>query len=349
MDDRLSVLITQSRVPSYRKPLFNALARMWRVTVVHSGQPSATSADHYNEILTPPLQLPGARWQPGVVAASTRCDVVIAMFDVRWLSNVVLAWIRPRRTIFWGIGPGSNRAGNMIRIAMARRAAALLVYEDEGAAWLEQHSVEPHKIFVAHNTVYAPPQPSRAPQRGRTNILVLGTLDRRKMIDELFEAVAIVAGGLPPTTTIDVIGDGPDGSRLRETAKRLGLERRVRFHGAMTADDPAFRDVLQRAVVAVSPGQAGLSVLESMAYGVPFVSRADAITGGELANITNDVNGVVYSGGAVELSAVLRRIVLDVAHAERLGTQAWVHYHQHRRIENMVAVFAEAVSSVVSR
>jgi len=45
------VIILQNLVPHYRKPVYNALALKYDVTILHSGNPSVTESDVYKEII----------------------------------------------------------------------------------------------------------------------------------------------------------------------------------------------------------------------------------------------------------------------------------------------------------
>ena len=47
-----------------------------------------------------------------------------------------------------------------------------------------------------------------------------------------------------------------------------------------------------RAIMSISLNQAGLSVLNSFAHGVPFVTMNNAASGGEKFNIVNNYNGI---------------------------------------------------------
>ena len=102
------------------------------------------------------------------------------------------------------------------------------------------------------------------------------------------------------------------------------------------------------AIACVSPNQAGLTVLKSMGCGVPYITRRDAITGGELFNITHGVNGVLY-----DKPDELKGILLDLTeHPETYmlyGRNARAHYEVSRKPEDMVTGFLAAIAYALSQ
>jgi len=76
-----------------------------------------------------------------------------------------------------------------------------------------------------------------------------------------------------------------------------------------------------KSLLCISPNQAGLSVLKSMGYGVPFVARENAITGGERLNIINNSNGILYNSQA-ELVDIISNSFLNKQEYIEMGRNA---------------------------
>ncbi len=156
--------------------------------------------------------------------------------------------------------------------------------------------------------------------RGKRVFLFLGRLDPvHKGLDLLFEAFA--AAHLPEATLVLV---GPDWrgnlARLREQARRLGLEEQVVFAG------PAFGEekwaYLAGADVFVHPSRwegFSFSVLEALAMGKPvLVSRA-----ADPGEIGAHGAGVVVEPRVGELSEALRAVgSLSPENLEQMGRRA---------------------------
>ena len=113
-------------------------------------------------------------------------------------------------------------------------------------------------------------------------------------------------------------------------------------------DDAALGRYFAAAIACVSPKQAGLTVLKSMGCGVPYITRRDAITGGELFNIEHGVNGVLY-----ERPEELKNVILDLTeHPETYmlyGSRARAYYEANRRPEQMAQGFFQAVQYALSQ
>lgn len=126
-------------------------------------------------------------------------------------------------------------------------------------------------IFVVPNgTIELPPErPARAAE---PTIALVSRLVPHKRIDLLLGHLSTVTEAIPDLR-VDVIGDGPDGARLRSLVDELGMQATVTFHGR--ASDEVRDELLSRAWLTTSTSQAegwGCSVLEAAAWGVPCLA-----------------------------------------------------------------------------
>lgn len=94
-----------------------------------------------------------------------------------------------------------------------------------------------------------------------------------------------------------VVGDGPEGRRLRKLAAS-----NIEFTGRLP--DAAVAGVLQRAraLIQTSVEEFGIATVESQAAGRPVIARRG---GGALETVVDGVTGCLWSGGARELVAVV--------------------------------------------
>ncbi len=75
---------------------------------------------------------------------------------------------------------------------------------------------------------------------------------------------------------LNIIGDGPEFKVLYRYIIKNNFSHRI-LRGAIF-DDYVLKNYFERAICLISPGQAGLTVLKSFAYGIPFVTKYNAIT-----------------------------------------------------------------------
>jgi glycosyltransferase involved in cell wall biosynthesis len=168
--------------------------------------------------------------------------------------------------------------------------------------------------------------------------LFLGRLSPEKGVDRLLDGWRV---GTPPGRLV-IVGDGPDGPRLRRDAPTS-----VEFRGAVTPD--LIPGILARARALVLPSVsyegAPRSVLEAYAAGVPVIASAN----GALPELVADeVSGLlVPSGNAESWRVALDRLTADDV-SERLGDGAWEAWRDKhspsRGIENLERAYELALT-----
>ncbi len=339
---RKRVLILQGEIPHYRKPVFNALATRHQVTVLHTGQPSVTVEDRYEERIVPLRRFGPFRLVRGVQGQVAKHDATIAMFDLRWPSYLLPLRSRRRSTrwILWGHGYGRSRLGNLLRDWLLRRADAALLYAADGARDMERRGIDPAKLFVAENTVDVPNHGDFSGEPKRILLFVGRLLDAKK-VDLLIDAFRKALGRIPPHVRLEIVGDGESRDALLAQVRTGGLGKRVRFHGTVH-DNARLAQLFRCAYAYVAPGYIGLSVLHSFAYGVPVIVASSVRHPPEFHNVVDGQNGLVY-GDDTELEQALVDICTQPLLSARLGRNAYELYANGRSLDTMVDGFYRAL------
>ena len=144
---------------------------------------------------------------------------------------------------------------------------------------------------------------------------------------------------------LNIIGSGPDYDTINQWIKENNMQDLVFLRGAIYDMDEKAK-YFSQALACISPKQAGLTVLESMGYGVPFISTKKAITGGELFNIHNGVDGVLMDFED-ELISVLKDITLYPNKYISMGEKAKMFYNQKRTPLHMAQGLWSAVQFAI--
>lgn len=164
------------------------------------------------------------------------------------------------------------------------------------------------------------PEPEHAERVARrfglpdTFVLSLATLEPRKGLDVLVEALAAMPAGAPALIVVGQPGWG--GVDLPEATRRAGLPaERVRALGRLS--DAELNVVLRRASILVAPSRAegfGLPVAEAMAVGTPVIcSDAPA-----LVEVAGGAAVVVARDAPDELARAIASVLADGSTRRRL-------------------------------
>jgi glycosyltransferase involved in cell wall biosynthesis len=148
-------------------------------------------------------------------------------------------------------------------------------------------------------TIVHPPVATKrfAPRKPEGYYLVLSELMRHKQID-----IAITAFNRLRLPLV-VVGDGPDGRRLRRMAGPT-----VQFAGRVPDPEAARLLAGCRALVVPAVEEFGLAAVEAQASGRPVISAG---AGGALETVIEGETGVFWNGGPEQLAAAVKSFDAD--------------------------------------
>lgn len=343
---RKKVLLGYNYILHYRVPLFNLLSKKYDLTVLHSGKKFVTEKDFYKEIIVPSKKIGPFQIQKGLLKEVKKddYDVIILLFDVRWIYTIISIYLynKKAKLILWGAWLTDSSIANKLRYSLSKKADMNIFYTQKSRLDFVKIGIDENKTVVANNTFDVGPRIKSFENNVKKRILFVGSLDRRKQNDILINAFYNILDKIPENIVLTIIGDGIEREKLMDLVKTFSLEKRVTFAGRI--EDPAvLKDYYKEAILSVSFGQAGLTVLQSLGYGVPFLTKINAISGGEKTNIRNKENGFFCEDNIKSLESLLIKTSNDIGKAREMGKNAYEYYSEYCTIENMAKGFIDAI------
>ncbi|WP_152266613.1 glycosyltransferase family 4 protein [Agriterribacter humi] len=352
------VLIIYNKVWSYRLKIFDILNQHYDLTVAYSDKSFVDKKFDFKTVYTPGYDIgPLFFHKTNLKKLAGDYDVVIAISNVRWISLMLLSLRRRKfKFILWGIGVSASYENKLdskttwdrVRFFFAKKADAILFYSNYPIKKYIENGIESKKLFVANNTVAIDEHFNLVKtENSKTDFLFIGTLYPQKGIDILLNAY-IELNKTIALPTLQIIGAGPMESTLKERIEVNKLQDKVILHGAIY-DQKILINFFSKSLVCISPTQAGLSVLMSMGYGVPFLTSFDAITGGEIFNIKKDENGFIYNGTEEDLKKTIIWIINNRDKVLAMGRNAKAHYDQFRKPSDMANAIKDSIEYVLNK
>lgn len=292
MNIQKKIRIFQPRVPEYRVALLDGLARLYgdAIEIVAGPEtrggksvPLSTMRYDYNHKY---CYIGPFVWQCGLsLDGLTRGDVIVICGDARELSSMLIAYRARRRgikVIWWGHHKTSTSKGYRIRIRLwlaKHLSDVVLTYTQTGVRYFVEHGFDARFVLATGNTIDQAPIKKAIslfngndPYQGRDGVLFCSRLQPKVRLDLLIRAMCDVR---LKEVELVVIGDGPMKKEYLELAKRCGVDKRIRWLGAV-GDQNVLAPWFLKAKVFVYPGAVGLSILHAMSYGLPVVVHGNA-------------------------------------------------------------------------
>ncbi|PMI34878.1 hypothetical protein BCT30_04630 [Enterovibrio norvegicus] len=226
-------------------------------------------------------------------------------------------------------------------MALSKMVYANVYYTAEARRDFVLRGLKSDNLYVANNTFDVENKSKAYEHDNKFRLLFVGSLDARKNNVELIEAYKNTLDHIPENITLTFVGDGKENDVLRSLVNQLGIAERVDFVGRLESPLELIQ-YYNEALVSISYGQAGLSVLQSLGFGVPFITHREAISGGEKSNIKQGINGY-FCDDINALENEIIRFTNNVHLAREMGENAYNYYSRFCTIENMAQGFVDAI------
>lgn len=344
------ILIGYNYILHYRKSFFNELSNYYDVTVLHSGELSVGDSDRFSEIRVLSYKLGPFYLQNKLLNEifKKKYDFVVLLFDVRWIFTVFAILLnkvfkKNKKIILWGAWITGSSIANKLRMFLSKLVYSNIFYTASARRDFVTRGLSSHNLFVANNTVKVQGESKSYEHGNKFRLLFVGSLDSRKKNVELITTFGSILKLIPNNIILSIIGDGDESQVLKSLVFNLGIEQRVEFIGRVESTSD-LAQYYNEALVSVSYGQAGLSVLQSFGFGVPFLTHKNAISGGEKSNIKNGINGILCQDSK-GLGDEMVRLANDDQLARMMGENAYMYYSEYCTVENMVQGFMDSMEN----
>ena len=337
-----TVLIIYPYCHHYRKEIFNALSDKVDLTILHSGKTlfsEVSSGIKFKEVLIPHYKIGPFTLRPSLRKYTKGYDYYIILSDIRWLNSILffLFNYKKQKIILWGNWFTKSKIANNIRIFLSKRSFSNIFYHQNTKNQFVKSGVNETKCFVANNTIYVNQDLLNINQT-KNKILVVGSLNYRKRIDLLIKSF-IKIHDLIPDVTLEIIGSGDQ----LEILKNLAVNnKKIIFHGRIE-DQQILSEFYNKAICEISPMQAGLSVLQSLGFGVPFITHKNAITGAEIYNIIDGFNGFLFDSSKNNLDDIILNLCQNEKLINEMSNNAKKYYDSFCTNDNMVNGFIDSI------
>lgn len=235
------------------------------------------------------------------------------------------------------------------------RCAGCIAYGTESRQFLMDYGVPEERVFVAINSIdteaFMAAQASRKPkprdESAPPRMLYVGNLQKLKGLDLALKALHR-AGQSGPEIAFDIVGGGPDESRLKHLVQELRLERVV-FWGAKPYEEiPDFYAAADFLIFPSLYDIFGLVMVEAAAMGLPIIASSRA--GGTVDVVRDGWNG--YSVDPEDTEHLAECIADLRDHPEKRGIMG-AHSRQiiaeRVNIQKSAEGFCRAISQTLER
>lgn len=352
------VLLLQGTISLYNVPVYNIIAQNVDLTVAYTHENECKEVQQYKTVKLEYKTIVGLFIvKKGFRKFCSQYDVVIYSADLHYFSFCSLPFIRRKyKVISWSIGIRAsykrlydvNRKKDLVDVLYGKvlNQSDAIIFYMKAPIDFWGNRIDKNKVFIAHNTVEVIENEINKDQI-KNRILFIGTLYKEKKIYELINAYleAKIRNKANSFLSLDIIGKGEEYENIKAIIEERGLSDSIILHGPIY-NEKELANYFSKSILCISPAQAGLSVLMSMGYGVPYVTRTNAITGGERLNIIDKENGLLYNTQE-ELVSIIEDAYKNPGIYLTMGENAQKYYMSKTTTKHMAQGVIDAINFVL--
>lgn len=270
---------------------------------------------------------------------------VVGELNPRILSTWLLLLIRfilCKKTFLWGhawarVGRGSKT--EWVRHLMRKISSGLLFYTNQQRQeFLEEYPSFNKKLVVAPNSVFY--RDEMVPVPLGNNFIYVGRLVKSKKVDILINGFLKYAEN-HSQGILHIVGSGDQLNHLVEMSSHSAFVDRIIFHGHI-AEVQRLKNLYSDCAASVSPGYVGLSMTQSLSFGVPMIISREEPHSPEIEAMIEGFNGSFFETDDINsLALQMEYWVNHVKKSENLSENIVDDCKKRYSVEKMVAGFLE--------
>ena len=205
------------------------------------------------------------------------------MYIISTWIGVLIAKLRDKKVVFWGHGLYGNESfiKKIIRKSFLKLPHLNLVYDNHAKNIMIFEGFKPSKIDIIYNSKETIKFDTSKynndlkydffSNNNLPSLVFVGRLTKVKKLDFLIEAILIL-NKEKPSFNLLIVGAGKEEDGLKILAKKGIDEGFIKFYGECY-DQKILSCLVSKSDLCVSPGNVGLTAIQSLAYGTPVCTH----------------------------------------------------------------------------
>jgi glycosyltransferase involved in cell wall biosynthesis len=325
MQDKLRIAIITNIIPIYRKGFYDRLFRRQDIYVkvycqdripgirldsLYYLYPGNVELVKYISLKKERLAFQFLPWHRII----KDYDVIFISGNPRVLSDLIfgsLLRLIKKRVVLWTMARSyrGNKITENIRLLWARIFPIIFVYTDKEVDYLKNKGFNKHFILGMNNgldqnkieaAIKLWPEErlnewkEKKGYKGKLILLSVGRLQTKNKYALMLRALTQIIPEKPEVIWC-LIGDGEEKGLLEKMAKELGINKNIKFIGALF-DEEKLAPYFLSAKLFIHPGAIGLSLLHAFGYGLPVITHnREDLHCPEYAAFVNGITGQTFS------------------------------------------------------